>query len=388
MGVHNLDDRPGADPEAGFLARMRLAELFTLATALGEGTHGVMTAPQLRAAGAQPEAVAAALRRHWQAPVRGIYLPHRRLLTDVELAHVALAHGGPDAVVTGLLVARADGLRWLPDDVAGAMVLVPPEIRRLSFEDLLLVRRCSALPGMPTRSWEGLPVAPPARVVVDTCRQLLVARRARVHPLASREPGGWFETWCLRDVRGVVLGAIADGYCTAREVTALLDGGPRRDSALLRRALRDARRGAASPPEAELVDGLLECGVTFACNVELWDGDVLVAVLDVHLIGTGVGGELDSKEAHGRADLLDATLQRDRRVSRHGIELLHVTPTRYRSDPARFHEQLFATARDRLRRGLGDPPGLRLAPRGPVLRGPRVSRPPYRLPAVRPRRAA
>jgi hypothetical protein len=367
---------------------MRLDDLSALAAELGATTHGVVKASELRLAGALPDAVACALRSRWQAPVRGVYVLHRNPLSDPELAQVAVAHAGPEAVVSGALAARLHGFRWLPDDLVGVVALVPPETRRVGSQGTVLVRRCSALTTMQTRAWEGLRLAPPGQVVVDTCRQLLAVRGAGAHGPVRRQSGGWFESWCLRDIRGIVLGAVADGYCTATELRALVDAGAMRDSALIRRACVDAARGAASPPEAELVDGLLGCGVTFACNVELWHGELLVAVLDVYLIGTGVGGELDSKEAHAREDRLDATLRRDRRVSGYGIELLHVTPSRYRSDPAQFHQDLFAQVRARLSKGLGDPPGLRLVLRGPVLRGPRVGSPPYRLPVVRAPRAA
>jgi len=358
---------------------MQLRALFALAADLGAATAGVVTAAQLRLAGVDPDTVRQALERHWQAPVRGVYVPHRNPLTEVELAHVAVAHAGPEAVVSGLLAARTHEMRWLPDDVPGVVVLVSPESRRVSSEGLILVRRCAALSSSSTQPWEGLRLASPAQVVVDSCRQLLAVRRAAVARRWVQERGGWFEQRCLREVRGVVLGAIADGWCSVAELQSLVEAGPIRDSALLRRACRDALRGAASPPEAELVDYLLEHGILFACNVEVWDGDVLVAVLDVHLVGTGVGGELDSKEAHERADLLDATLRRHTRVEKRGLVLRHATPTRYRDDPPAFVEELFATARERLARGLGDPPGLRLVPRGPVMRGPRVSNPPYRL---------
>ena len=185
-----------------------------------------------------------------------------------------------------------------------------------------------------------------------------------------------------------MLGAIADRLCSVADIQALVEAGPKRDSALLRRACRDAIRGAASPPEAELVDHLLEYGVPFACNVEVWVGEELVAVLDALLVGTGVGAEMDSKEAHEREDLLDATLRRHARLERLGFTLRHVTPTRYRDDPAAFHEELFATARERLSVGKGDPSGVRLVPRGPLMTGPRVSHPPYRISAAPLRSAA
>jgi hypothetical protein len=367
---------------------VRLDQLFALADMLGRDHGGVLTAPRLRMAEADPDTVRQVVKHHWQVPVRGVYVPHRLPLSDAEMAHVALAHAGPEAVLSGAPVARRLAMRWIPEDLHGYLALVPPSVTRVSSEGLVLVRRCAGVGAMRTWSWEGIPMAPPAQVVVDTCRQLLAVRRSVVGPRGSRAAAGTFERNCLRDIRGIVLGAVADGYCTAAELRELVDLGAMRDSALIRRACVDAARGAVSPPEAELVDGLLECGVLFACNVEVRDGNKLVAVLDVHLVGTGVGGELDSKDVHERADLLDATLLRHDRVETYGLKLCHTTPTRYRADPAQFHERLFAQARDRLARGFGDPPGLRYVPRGPVIRGPRASSPPYRLPGSRHPRAA
>src|SRR3954454_1171161 len=155
---------------------MRRDELDALATGLGASSAGVLTAAQLRLAGADPDAVKVALRHRWQAPVQGVYVPHRDELSAGELGHVAVAHAGPGAVVTGLLAARILGLRWVPS-LAGAMVLVAPEVRRRGSEGLVLVRRSAALPAMVTTEWAGLLVAPVAQVVVDACRQVLAVRR-------------------------------------------------------------------------------------------------------------------------------------------------------------------------------------------------------------------
>ena len=358
---------------------MRMQDLFTLAAELGRDRCRVVTAPALRLAGADPDTISDAVRHHWQAPVRGVYLPHRRPPSEPELAHVALAHAGHGSVLTGRLGAIAHGLRWVPE-LPGAMVLVAPHVRRVGSEGQVLVRRCGALDELVTTEWHGVPVAPVPQVVVDTCRQLLGVRKAdlALNPTLARR--AWFEQWCLRDIRGVVLGAVADKKCSVEELLAVLDAGAMRDSALIRRACGDAARGAASPPEAELVDGLLEFGIPFLCNVELWDGEVLVAVLDAYLLGTGVGAELDSVEVHAEAGALDGTLQRHRRVKAYGVELCHVTPGRYRQSPQAFHGELFAEVRSQLARGNGDPARLRLVPRGPVLCGPRRADAPYKLP--------
>lgn len=354
---------------------MRSDELEDLAATLGATSAGVVTAAALRLAGAHPDAVTLALASRWQAPVRGVYVLHQQPLSAVELAHVAVAHAGAGAVLTGLAAARALGLRWVPD-LPAAMVLVEPERRRASSQGQVLVRRCAGLSSLATSSWAGLRVAPVAQVVADACRQVVSHRRSG-HD--GTRPQAWLDETCLREVRGLVLGAVADRRCTVEELVAVVEAGAMNGSALLRRACRDAGRGAASPPEAELGDGLWGLGVPFWCNVEVHDDQGLVAVLDAYLVGTGVGAEVDSRQEHASEQHLDATLRRHRKVQSRGAELLHVTPTRYRSDPAGFHRELVAAAQGRLARGLGDPPGLRFVPRGPLLCGSGPTCPPYRL---------
>ncbi len=370
-------DGTAPDPGCGVVSVMRLNELFVLAHRLGDGTHGVVSAAELRLAGADPDTVKAAVHRHWNRSLRGIYVPHRDPLTPAELGHVAVKHAGPGAVLTGLLAARAVGLRWVPD-VPGAMVLVAGEVRRRGSEGVVLVRRCAGLDQLETTLWEGLHVAPVAQVVVDSAHQVLAWRRTELLDAPARYRSAWLEERCLRDVRGLLLGAVTDGRCTTEAVLAVLDAGAVAGTALTRRACRDAQAGAVSPPEAELVDGLLSYGVPFFCNVEVWRGDVLLGVLDVWLEGTGVGGEMDSKAFHAEADLLDATLLRHSGLSRAGLELCHITPKRYRADPSAFHRTLFGAVSERRQRGLGDPQDLRFVPRGPRLQGPKGVLPPYR----------
>ena len=345
---------------------MKLSELFALADTLA--VRGVVRAEQLRAVGADPDTIALAVAGHWQAAVRGTYVLHRNPLTDVELAHVGRAHAGPGSLVSGTVAARAYGMRWIPDDVPGAVMLVPHDTRRQDSSGTMTVRRCRHFDDLASRSWQGLLIASPARVVVDTCRQVVAHRKATWAGVRTARRDA-YDARCLQDVRGIVLGAVADGLCTPDEIGAVLATGNRRDSALVKRACLDAERGAASPPEAEQVDGLLEHNVPFLCNAELWDGDRLVAVVDALLLATGVGSEMDSEERHGNEVSLDATLVRHGRVDASGVRLLHVTPKRYRASPEAHHQDLFAEVRRRQAQGLGHPPGLRIVPRGPVLCG-------------------
>jgi hypothetical protein len=340
---------------------MNLAALNALALPLAAPSSGVVSAAELRLAGADRHAVSRASRSAWQRPLTGIYVVDGRPITEPVRAHIAVKHAGPGAVVTGLLACRWHGLRWVPESTA-VHVLVDPDRRRQSSNLWVLVRRFADLDQLETSAAHGLRVAPVAQAVVDGAREL----------------------GSLRDVRGLVLGAVADKRCTTEELREILDRGAVAGTALARRACLDADRGAASPPEAELVDRLLRTGVPFYCNVEVWVGEQLLGIADVWLVGTGVGGELDSKECHGDADPLDRTLVRDKRFVRAGLDLGHISPRRFRDNPDGYCATLLAEAARRAALGLQEPEGLRLVPRGPLLQGSLRAKRPY--PSSRPAR--
>lgn len=254
-----------------------------------------------------------------------------------------MARTQPPAVISGLAGAQALGLRWVPGHDR-VQVLVGPQVQRCSNEQVL-VRRAVDVASIDTWRWGGLAVADAARLVVDGAR----------------------ECTSLRDVRGVVLGAVADGHADPTTLLELLDAGAVGSTAWARRAVGDAVRGAASPPEAEVVDGLLGCGYPFYVNPEVRMLGTFVGHLDIYLLGTGVGAEVDSKERHGQQESLDDTLVRHDRADTCGLSLVHVTPTRYRADPEAFRGRLFGKVAERRSRGLGEPGGLEVIPRGPLL---------------------
>lgn len=271
---------------------------------------------------------------------------------DLAKAHAAIKHARarrpgakpqPAPVVTGLVAARALALPWVPD-AEGVQVLVGADVRRTSYP-LVVVRRCHDLADVSTWSLGGAAVADATRAVYDGAR----------------------ECASLRDVRGLVLGGVREGVNPAH-VSALLDGGATAATAWTRRAVRDAERGCASPPEAEAVDAMLGCGRPFYVNPDLFLDGRFLCRPDLYLVGTGSGGELDSIEAHNTShEQLAATLDRHTRVAR-AVELLHRTPRQLRANPHAFVRDLLAQADGRLARGLGDPPGLEIRPRGPLLR--------------------
>lgn len=255
---------------------------------------------------------------------------------------------GPQALLTGLLPAEALGIRWVPP-TATVQVLIPASVRRAPRPGVQ-VRRTSAFAALAADAWtwNGVAVAPPARVVLDAALTL------------DR----------LRDVRGVVLAAVADGLASTAELRQLLDREPRNGTALVRRALRDAATGAASPPEAELADGLRGCRLPFVVNAELRLHGRPLGFPDGYFVGLGAGWELDSRTHHEEADALEATLHRHTVFGAAGIALAHVTPRQLRRDPAGVVAAVLSVARSRqqLPAHLREPPGLEVLPRGPVLR--------------------
>jgi hypothetical protein len=308
----------------------------------------VCTSAELEQLGIYPRTVTRLVASgRWQRLWRGVYLCGPHPPTALVRAHAAVKHAsqpGATAIVTGLAGASALGMRWVPDHTR-VQVLVGPEVRRAS-NDAVLVRRAWDATTVPTWGWGGLAVAEPPRLVVDGAR----------------------ECASLRDVRGLLLGAVADGHASPAELTRLLDAGAVGGTAMTRRAVRDAERGAVSPPEAEVADGLFGRRQPFALNRSVWVDDLFVGCLDGYLIGTGVGYEVDSREWHGSSRDMSATLQRHERANRAGLTLVHVTPVSYRANSGAFLARLDAAVAHRRATGLGEPAGLRLVGETPVLR--------------------
>lgn len=277
---------------------------------------------------------------HWQRPARGIYVKHNRPLTPIDLAHVAAAYAGAELVVTGLVVLHELGLRWLPA-LHAVDGLVPDHVRRPDSNRVRL-RRTTGHADLDTWIRAGLRWADPERAVVDAGRR----------------------TPSLRDVRGIVLGAVADQHASVGGLRSILEAGQRNGSGLVRRAVRDAERGCASPPEAELVDALIGCREPFLVNPQIWRRGRLLGCPDIWLVNRAVGGEVESVERHASAVDVESTYDRHERFGDAGVGLVHVPVRRIRAD-------VQAAARHFLGRARQLPPGpvadLVVVPRGPLL---------------------
>lgn len=317
----------------------------SIALSLAAASGGVVTAAELAAAGCSPRLAERQVRAgRWQRTAHGVYLPHDRPPTTMELGHAAGRLTGSRVVVSGLLAVRQLGLRWIPEtDVL--LALVPAEVRTPSSGRIRL-RRTAQLAAVATWRCGGVELALAERAVVDAAREL---------------PR-------LRDVRGVVLGAVADGWADVEGLRRVLDTTQRNGSGLTRRALLDAERGCASPPEAELVDALIGCGRPFYVNPQLLLDGRLLGCPDVWLPGLGIGGEVESVERHGSSHDTETTYERHERMTTPGLELLHLSVRRIRRDPAEAARHLLLRAQQRSHLVRPEPAGLVVVPCGPLLR--------------------
>jgi hypothetical protein len=308
--------------------------------------HDVIATSQIRAAGCDHEVATREVAvGRWQRPARGVYFAFSDNPTLLQRAWCAQLVGGPDSRVSGPLACQLFGVADAPG--LAAVALVGAACQRKGTDDYV-VRRTSRLPA--PLHWDGLRLAPTARAVLD----------------AARLAGD------LRGVRAVVCGGINGKHTSYDDLVRERDAEPRAGLGLLGHALRDWAAGARSAPEAEIADALrveVRRGrmPPFLLNPEVYAGAVLLGVLDVYVPGCSLGAEGDSVRHHGAADSLDATLARHKTMTHHGIELEHVTPTRFRRSPAGW-AAMFAALADS-RRGVGDPRGLRIVPVGPLQDG-------------------
>jgi hypothetical protein len=306
----------------------------------------VIASRQLRAARCDLEvATREVAAGRWQRPAPAVYFAFAGEPTLLQRAWCAQLLGGPQCVVSGSLVCHLLGIADAPG--AAAIVLVPACCQRKGADDYE-VRRTSRLPAW--LDWGGLRLAGAVRAVVDATRQ----------------------TSDLRAVRAVVCAVVNGKHATYEELVTERRAEYSRGLRLLGHALDDWGAGARSAPEAEIADALrIEVArgrmPPFLLNPNVFAGAVMLGAPDVYVPGCALGAESDSVRHHGSSDNLDATLARHKTMAHHGIELEHVTPARFRRNPAGWAATFAALADSR--RGVGDPAGLRIEPVGPSQEG-------------------
>lgn len=305
---------------------------------------------QIRAAGCDHEVAAREVAAgRWQRPAPGVYFAFTGDPSLLQRAWCGQLVGGPRCVVSGALACHLLGIADAPG--TAAVLLVPADTQRGGSAGYV-VRRTSRLPQALDR--DGLRLAGAVRAVIDATRQ----------------------TAQLRDARAVVCAALNGKHTTYEELVVERRAEYARGLRLAGHALEDWAAGARSAPEAEMADALraeVRRGrmPPFLLNPQVYAGAVLLGSPDVYVPGCALGAESDSVRHHGSVQGLDATLDRHKTMVHNGIELEHITPTRFRRSPAGW-AAMFAALAD-ARRGLGDPSGLRIEPVGPLQDGRRRS---------------
>ena len=221
----------------------------------------------------------------------------------------ALLYGGLDAQVASVTSLELRGFSYLPPDTR--VHLLVPATRRTASRAFVALRRTSDVPA--PHSVQGLPATPVARASVDACRTL-----------AS-----------VRDAIALLAEAVQRRGCTVAMLGHELERGPRRGSAVCRRALAEIMQGAESAPEAEAV-GLLARSLLLPAprlnHPVSIDGRTMIADLcwpQARLII-----EIDSVEHHGLGPAAQHTARRRSRLTAAGWTVLSISPWRLRNEAA------------------------------------------------------
>ena len=246
----------------------------------------------------------------WQGLLPGVYLATTGTPTPIQQEMAAMLYAGPDSVVTGLAAVRQHHIRGPVTELVDVLV---PASRRRRDADFVRLHRTTHLP---TRVWQLGPLryALPARAVADAVRDLT----------------------SLRDVRAMVADAVQRSHCRVPDLSTELNAGPSVGSKLFREALTDVADGIRSAAEGDLKDLLTKAGLPMPLfNASIYGGDgTFIARPDAWWPERGVAVEVDSHEWHLSPHDHTRTLERQRRMGKHGIVVLPFTPREIRTQPA------------------------------------------------------
>ena len=262
----------------------------------------------------------------WQRLFPGVYLAVTGTPTRRQTEIAALRRAGPTSVLTSIAALQHHGVR-APESTF-VTVLVPAEQHRRSQSFV----RVWATTRMPEFAFTDGAVrfAEAARAVADAAREL-----------------GSF-----REVRAVAADAVQRRRCRIDQLADELRHAPVRQSAWLRRTLAEVADGVRSAAEGDLRDLIHAHGLPPPLfNARLYVGPELVAVPDAWWPEMGVVVEVDSREWHLSPEDWQRTLRRSTRMSALGINVMHVTPQRIRTEA----DLVAAEIRSALERGHAGP---------------------------------
>ncbi|MGH3202993.1 MAG: hypothetical protein ACRDOA_18895 [Streptosporangiaceae bacterium] len=289
----------------------------------------VITRRQGRAAGVTESALRHRIRPGgpWRVLLPTVYIAATGLPSIAQQQMAAQLYGGPRSVITGPAAALAHGIRAAQSEFVDVLVPLTRQRRDAGFVRLHRTSR------MPERVYDFGPIrfALAPRAVADTARDLV----------------------SLRDVRAIVADAVQRRRCDALDLVTELNAGPIPGSALFREALADVVEGIRSAAEGDLKDLLAKSGLpTPLYNASIYKGTTFIARPDAWWPQFGIAIEVDSHEWHMSPHDHDRTLERQRRMAKHGILVMPFTPRQIRTHPA----EVLAAIRDAFDSARGRPP--------------------------------
>ena len=171
------------------------------------------------------------------------------------------------------------------------------------------------------------------------------------------------DAWPAEHGRAVVIEAVQRGLCTTAALRHELEDGPRRASAVPRRAVEEAEAGAWSVPEAVLL-ALLVADRAFPT---VWANPISAAWTAIGCLGRTAGSTtwplavpVHSRHYHADPSDWDRTAMTDGVYAEHGVVVVAVTPNMIARQPEAVLE--------RVRRSYG---AAALRPRPAVVARPR-----------------
>lgn len=257
----------------------------------------------------------------WQRLLAGVYLTVTGTPTQRQTEIAALRRAGPGSVLTSIAALGHHGVRTPRSTYV--TVLVPAAQRRRS-EGFVRIWATTRMPEFVFNDG-AVRFAEAARAVTDAAREL-----------------GSF-----RDVRAVAADAVQRRRCRIDQLADELRHAPVRQSAWLRRTLAEVADGVRSAAEGDLRDLIRAHGLPAPLfNARLYVGPEFVAVPDAWWPERGVVVEVDSREWHLSPEDWQRTLRRSTRMNALGINVMHFTPQRIRTEAAEVAGEIRSALED------------------------------------------
>ena len=297
--------------------------------------RGLLTRRQLRRHGISDSRQRTAFGTQWRLVLPGVVALFTGELTPDQRLTASWLFAGRRALLTGPKACELYGVSsgWVRAYPYYRFVVPATHVNRSA--DFAVVRRSERRELHP-RMMREVPVVSAARAIGDAARLCRSARDARHLAISAIQTG-----LVPRDV------LVAEGVT-----------GPVRDSAALRRGLREFDAGAWSVSEADLRALLAESAILppamFNPHLATTSGLVLPTP-DAWLDEVCLAVQLHSREFHSRDEDWEQTVMSDAVLTEHGVMVCQVTPRAVRRDPDRTLRHIERTYLTLVRRGERPP---------------------------------